>query len=147
MLIPFDRRRAEIWNPIAEELGVTWQSADAMHWTLGKEGMTRRIYEFDSHSEQCGSCESINETKSDSLYNTPEMQQFEDCRVHHFNATRPPQVQLPSPVSPQATVGYALSPRVSSTDLDRSASVTIDDNGASNLVVEGRRQVSQVVPY
>ena len=31
-----------MWNPIANELGVPWRAAEAMHWELGKQEMARR---------------------------------------------------------------------------------------------------------
>ena len=137
-----DRHRAEIWNPIAEELGVSWESVDAMHWALGKEDMALRAYERNAHSEHSGSSEESIKTKSNSTYSAPGTQQFEDYRVHHFNATRPPQVELPMSVkkAEQATIS-----NVSNVDLDRSASSTTGKQRAGNLVMEGRRHVSPMI--
>ena len=34
--------KAELWQPLANELGVPWRSAEAMHWLLGEREMARR---------------------------------------------------------------------------------------------------------
>ena len=34
--------KAELWQPLANELGVPWRSAEAMHWILGEREMARR---------------------------------------------------------------------------------------------------------
>lgn len=140
-----DRRKREFWSPIAEELGITWQSVDAMHWALGKEKMVRGAYELNSRSEKSGSSEEIAEEKSDSSYNAPSTQHFEEYRVHYFNATRPPQVQPPMPVTSQptkTTAGQATFQRVSTVDLSHSVFTNMVKNGEANLPVEGKRQVS-----
>lgn len=141
----YERRKEEFWNPIAEELGVTWKSVDAMHWVLGKEEMARRAYELESYSRKFGSCEEIAEKKPESSHNTQGMRQFEEYRVHYFNATRPPQVQLPMPVTPQplkATAAQATLPRVSSLDQGRLASSIMGKDGEASLTVEGKRQAA-----
>lgn len=130
-----------MWNPIAEELGVTWQSVDAMHWALGKEEMACRAHECISDSQQPGSIEETAETKPESSYDTPATQQFEEYRVHHFNATRPPQMRLPVPLKSQpveAMAGQANRLRIS--DMDLVASASMGKDGKANLTVEGKRQ-------
>ena len=116
-----------------------------MHWALGKEEMARRAYERNTQSEQSGSSEEIAKVKPNSTCNVAGTQQFEDYRVHHFNATRPPQVQLPVPVTPQRALAAAWIPEVSNVDLDRSASSIVGENGEVNLVAEAKRQVSPTV--
>ena len=115
-----------------------------MHWALGKKYMARRAYERNAHSEHSGSSEESIKTKPNSTYSAPGTQQFEDYRVHHFNATRPPQVELPMSVK---TPGQASLPNVSNVDLDRSASSTMGKKREGNLVMEGKRHVSSVVLY
>ena len=142
---PLDSRRREIWSPIAKEFGVTWQSVDAMHWALGQKEMTRRAYQLRSYSEQPEKPEDIVETKLESSHNALDAQQSEEYRVHHFNATRPPQVHLPMPVTPhlvEPTSRLATLSKVSNVDLERSVSSSIGKNGGANLTVEGKRQVS-----
>lgn len=34
--------KAEIWQPVASELGVPWRSCEAMHWIMGDKDMARR---------------------------------------------------------------------------------------------------------
>ncbi|CAD6576993.1 MAG: hypothetical protein ASARMPRED_008088 [Alectoria sarmentosa] len=139
----YERRKREFWSPIAEELGVTWQSVDAMHWALGKEKMVRRAYEPNSRFEKSGSSEEIVEEKSDSSYNAPSTQHFEEYRVHYFNATRPPQVQPSMPVTSQptkTTAGQATIQRASTVDLSRSVFTNTVKNGEANFIVEGKRQ-------
>ena len=34
--------KADLWQPLANELGVPWRSAEAMHWLLGEREMARR---------------------------------------------------------------------------------------------------------
>lgn len=116
-----------------------------MHWALGEEEMARRAHELSSHSEQSRSFEEIAETIPESSYNAPGTEPFEGYRVHHFNATRPPQVQLPMPVTSQpikATARQATLPSILNVDLDRSASSITGKNGEASLTVEGKRQVS-----
>lgn len=116
-----------------------------MHWALGKEEMASRAYELGSYSEQPGSSEENLKTKLESSHNVPSTQQFEEYRVHHFNATGPPQVQLPMPVTPhpvKATAGQATLSKDSNVDLERPVSSSIGKNGEANLTVEGKRQVS-----
>ena len=36
------RLKPELWNPIANELGVPWRACEAMHWALGEADMCRR---------------------------------------------------------------------------------------------------------
>lgn len=36
------RMKADLWQPLANELGVPWRSAEAMHWLLGEREMARR---------------------------------------------------------------------------------------------------------
>ncbi|KAK2796020.1 hypothetical protein FQN50_009640 [Emmonsiellopsis sp. PD_5] len=38
----YERSKAEIWAKIAEEMGVPWRAAEAMHWQLGEEDIARR---------------------------------------------------------------------------------------------------------
>lgn len=130
-----DRRKREIWTPMAEEFGVTWQSVDAMHWALGKEELARRAQEANCDSKQSGKSESLAEAS------TPGTRQFEEYRIHHFNATRPPQVQLQMSVTSQPVndvAGQATLPRISDPEL---ASSSMENNGEANLTVEGKRQV------
>lgn len=116
-----------------------------MHWALGREEIARRDYELASDSEKSGSSEEIAEKRPESWYKTPGVQSFEEYRVHYFNATRPPQVQLPNPEIPQPikpTAGQATLRRVSDVDLGRSDSSIMGKNIEANLTVEGKRQVS-----
>ena len=116
-----------------------------MHWALGKEEIARRAYERNTQSEQSGSFEEIAKVKPNSTCNAAGTQQFEDYRVHHFNATSPPQVQLSVPLIPQPALAAAWIPKVSNVDLDCSASSIMGENGEVNLVAEGKRQVSPIV--
>lgn len=116
-----------------------------MHWALGQEEMARRVYELDSYSGKSGSSEEIAEEKPESAHNTQVMQQYEEHRGHCFDATGPPQAQLPMPVTPhpiKATTGQATLPRVLNLDQGRSASSVMGKNGEASLTVEGKRQVS-----
>ena len=36
------RLKPELWQPIANDLGVPWRAAEAMHWALGEHEMARR---------------------------------------------------------------------------------------------------------
>lgn len=133
----YKKRTAEIWRPIAEELNVTWESVNEMHWAMGKDEMARRASEHQKTSEENA------ERKPDSAYTTSDTRRFEDFRVHHFNATQPPQVQLQLPVSYQPvkiTAGQASIPSVSALNLNRSASSVTGNNGEANLVHEKKRQ-------
>lgn len=126
---------------MAEEFGITWQSVDAMHWALGKEELARRAQEANSDSKQSGKSENFAEAKPEPSSSTPGTRQFEEYRVHHFNATRPPQVQLRMSVTSQPVndmAGQATLPRIS--DLELAAS-SLEKNGEANLTVEGKRQV------
>ncbi|ODH46204.1 hypothetical protein GX48_07702 [Paracoccidioides brasiliensis] len=38
----YERFRREMWTKIADILGRSWRSAEAMHWQLGKQEMARR---------------------------------------------------------------------------------------------------------
>ena len=137
-----DRRKAEMWSPIAKELGLSWKSIDAMHWALGKEEMALRAQESNPRSEHSGSFERNIKTKPESTYNAAGAQHFEDYRLHHFNATRPPQVRMPMPISPQPLkmTGPATTAKVSSLDLDHSSFT--DKNEEASLAGERKRQVS-----
>ena len=104
--------------------------------------MARRAYEHNAQSEQSGSSEESIKTKPNATYSAPGTQHFEDYRIHHFNATRPPQVELPLSVK---TPGQASLPNVSKVDLDCSASSTMGKKREGNLVMEGKRHVSSMV--
>ena len=145
-----DRRKAEMWCPIAKELGLSWESVDAMHWALGKEEMAlraQRAQESSPRSEHSGSFERTIETKPESTYNAASAQHFEDYRIYHFNATRPPQVRLPMPISPQPLkmTGPATTAKVSNLDPDHSAPSFMDQNEETSLAEERKRQVSPMV--
>ena len=139
-----DRRKAEMWCPIAKELGLTWESVDAMHWALGKDEMALRAQESNLRCEHSGSFERTIESKPESTYNAAGAQHFEDYRVHHFNATRPPQVRLPMPISaqPLKMTAPATTAKVSNLDLDHSASSSMGKNEEASLAEECKRQVS-----
>ena len=139
-----DRRKAEMWYPIAKELGLSWESVDAMHWALGKEEMALRAQKSNPRSEHSGSFERTIERKPESTYNAAGAQHFEDYRIHHFNATRPPQVRLPMPISPQPLkmTGPATTARVSKLYLDHEASSLMDKNEGASLAEDRKRQVS-----
>ena len=34
--------KADLWQPLAHEMGVPWRSAEAMHWIMGEKEMARR---------------------------------------------------------------------------------------------------------
>ncbi|KAG6234593.1 hypothetical protein E4U25_005894 [Claviceps purpurea] len=38
----YQERKSEMWAELAEQLAVQWQSAEAMHWILGLDGMRKR---------------------------------------------------------------------------------------------------------
>ena len=40
--LTLSRLKPDLWNPIANELGVPWRAAEAMHWALGEQDMARR---------------------------------------------------------------------------------------------------------
>ena len=107
--------------------------------------MARRASELDSYSKQSGNSEEIAETNSKLLYSNPGTQHFEDYRVHHFNASKPPQVQLPMPATLQpakATVGQVSLRGFPDVNPNCSASSSTGKNGEANLTMEGKRQVS-----
>lgn len=139
-----DRRKAEMWRPIAKKLGLSCESVDAMHWALGKDEMALRAQESNPRSEHSGSFERTIETKPEFSYNAADAQHFEDYRVHHFNATKPPQIRLPIPISrqPLKMTGPATTAKVSSLDLDHSAPSFMDENEGASLAEERKRQVS-----
>lgn len=118
-----------------------------MHWALGKKEMSRRAYECNPHSEQSGSFKETAETSHVSTYNAASTHQFEDHRAHHFHATRPPQVWLPMPVSPQPlkTAEPAIIPKASDVDLERAASSIMGKDEEADLAVEEKGQVSPIV--
>ena len=144
---PLDRRKAEIWSSIAEELGVSSESVDAMHWILGREEIARRAHQCNPRPEQSRNLEEPSETEPDSTHNATSTQHFEDYRVHHFNATRPPQVQLSMPVSAQMVqkARPASIPKVSKVNLDRSASSVMNRIEEARIAKEGKEQVSSLV--
>ena len=115
-----------------------------MHWALGKEEIALRAQKSNPRSEHFGSFERTIETKPESTYNAADTQHFEDYRVHHFNATRPPQVQLPMLISPQPfkMTGPATTAKVSNLDLDHSASSFMGKIEEASLAEERNRQVS-----
>ena len=139
-----DRRKAEMWYPIAKELGLSWESVDAMHWALGKEEMALRAQESNPRAEHSRSFQRTIETKPESTCNAAGAQHLEDYRVHHFNATRPPQVRLPMPISPQPLkiTRPATTARVSKLYVDHAASSFMDQNEEASLAEERKRQVS-----
>ena len=115
-----------------------------MHWALGKEEMALRAQESNPRSENSGSLERTIEIKPESTYDAASAQHFEDYRIHHFNATRPPQVRLPMPLSPQPLklTGPATTAKVSNLDLDHSFSSFMDKNEEASLAEERKKQVS-----
>lgn len=115
-----------------------------MHWALGKREMARRAHECIPHSERSGSFKETTETSPVSTYNAASTHQFEDDRAHHFNATRPPQVRLAMPVSPQPfkTAEPAIIAKASNVDLERSI---MGNDEEANLAVEEKGQVSPMV--
>ncbi|KFX99934.1 hypothetical protein V490_01585 [Pseudogymnoascus sp. VKM F-3557] len=38
----YERKKPEMWAKVAEEMGVPWRAAEAMHWQLGEADMARR---------------------------------------------------------------------------------------------------------
>lgn len=36
------RLKSEVWNPIANEIGLPWRACEAMHWNMGVNEMSRR---------------------------------------------------------------------------------------------------------
>ncbi|KAH6651425.1 hypothetical protein F5144DRAFT_475662, partial [Chaetomium tenue] len=38
----YERFKSEMWAKVAEEIGVPWRAAEAMHWQLGETEMTKR---------------------------------------------------------------------------------------------------------
>ncbi|KAK3169816.1 hypothetical protein OEA41_009200 [Lepraria neglecta] len=38
----YDRLKHDLWNPIANELGIPWRACEAMHWAMGEHEMARR---------------------------------------------------------------------------------------------------------
>ena len=116
-----------------------------MHWLLGKEELTRRAHGLIIEPQRIRSIEETAGLKADSSYSIPAIQPFEDYRLHHFNATSPPQLQLPMPITSQptnATTGQAAVPSIINLDLDRSALSIVGKRGEMTLTVEGKRQVS-----
>ena len=122
-----------------------WESVDLMHWVLGKEELTRRAHGLITESEDIRSIKETVGLKADSSYYIPATQAFEEYRLHHFNSTGPPRLQLPMPITSQptnASTGQAAVPSMSSLDLDRSALSIVGERGETTLTVEGKRQVS-----
>ena len=116
-----------------------------MHWLLGKEELTRRAHGLISEPEDIRSIEETAGSKADSSYYIPVTQSLEEYRLHHFNATGPPQLQLPMPITSQptnATTGQADVPSISNLDLDSAALSIVGKGGETTLTVEGKRQVS-----
>lgn len=123
---------------------MTWQSVDAMHWAMGKEELARRAQKTEYNSEKSEKSEKIAQTKPEVPSVTPGTQHFEDYRVHHFNATGPPQVQLPMPVTRQPVKDVARQatfPKLSDLEMKPSASSSMGKSEEANLTVEGKRQV------
>ena len=139
-LTSVDRRKSEIWTPIAKDLGVTWQSVDAMYWALGKGELARRAQELNSYSKQSGSSEEIARSEPEFSNSASGTQELQNDRARHFNATRPPQVHPPMPLILQpikSTAGQTTLPRLSTVGLRPLASSMTGENGE-----EGKRQVS-----
>ena len=116
-----------------------------MYWLLGKEELTRRAQGLIFEPQHIRSVEETAGLKADSSHHTPATQPFEEYRLHHFNATRPPQLQLPVPITSQptnATTGQAAVPSILDLDLDRSVMSIVGKRGETTLTVEGKRQVS-----
>ncbi|KAL8750966.1 MAG: hypothetical protein Q9199_006740 [Rusavskia elegans] len=39
LAVLYERRRQEMWNPIAEDLNIPWRAVEDMHWIIGQEDM------------------------------------------------------------------------------------------------------------
>ena len=119
---------------------MTWQSADAMHFTLGEEGLARRALGLHSCPEQSGSSEKGTETKPNSTLNTvtPQSQNY---RTRHFDATSAPHIQMTMSVAPQpsqVSASLASIPKVSDVSLNCSALSFQGEIGS----IDGKRQVT-----
>lgn len=95
------RLKIEIWEPIANELCVPQQSAEAMHWTLGKDNMAFRAQGIPIEPKPCQSSASMRlidnqvlaKPKSKEESQQPvTLEDFENRRTHRFNASKPPQL-------------------------------------------------------
>jgi hypothetical protein len=42
MPLTTQRLKADMWGPLAAELGIPWRAAEAMHWQLGESDMAKR---------------------------------------------------------------------------------------------------------
>lgn len=118
-----------------------------MHWALGENEMARRAHECNPHSERSGSFKEATETSAVSTYNAASTHQFEDHRAHYFNVTRPPQVRLPMPVSPQPSKAAELALIQKALDVEQecvASSITGKDEKA-NHAVEEKGQVNPII--
>ncbi|KAI1060034.1 hypothetical protein LB507_011617 [Fusarium sp. FIESC RH6] len=42
LAVAYERFKPEMWAKVAEEMGIPWRAAEAMHWQLGEADMARR---------------------------------------------------------------------------------------------------------
>ena len=147
MLSPvFHRRRKPFWASIAAELGIPWEDAENLLWDIGQDDMRNRIRKLKptqkEPSKDLMSVESVNgdwygvhpsSTKANA--DASPFQRLEDYRIHHFNATMPPQLQSYKPTGP----AFKTSPaRLKSA---RASLRSLEVNSKANLTTEGKRQV------
>ena len=150
-----DRQRTSFWSGIGSELGITWEEAENLHWTMGKDGeMSQRTGDdapsaiksseaFQSvvHADAVSSTNPTLESQEKSC-NLP-IPRFEDYRSYHFNTTMPPQIRASVPVGQVAFGKYPSNlVRRGNARGFQGANPHSGTAPGPNLTVEGKRQVA-----
>lgn len=126
-----------------------------MHWALGKDEMMRRaerlnpsqISSFEHPLSVEGTDGEWHEDRKKIIpasADSSNVQNLEDYRSHHFNATMPPQSRNAVPasqVAPKFAVGRAPYAGVAKSTLAKGTSPSLVAAPVVNLTTEGKRQV------
>ena len=136
-----------MWTPIAVEVGITWEEAESMHRALQDK---TRLKTHELVTSEANPFESLRSTREIHDHRNespppPNLPSFavpksEDYRVHHFNLTKPPQLQRMRSVCQIPTTGTS-EPRTTKPSLSPTNEAPV-----ANLTLEGRRQVLPVAP-
>lgn len=152
------RLKVEVWTPVAAELGISWEEAEALHWALGKDELACRAEKVQSlQDELSGDPNSMKNTDGDWQQNRkikfkirpsangfPDLK-FEDNRRHHLNTTKPPQLRnavAASQLAPRFAAGKTSYAGVAKPTFSKGAYPSLNGAPAANLTSEGKRQVS-----
>ncbi|KAK4693342.1 hypothetical protein P7C71_g4038, partial [Lecanoromycetidae sp. Uapishka_2] len=100
----YERLRMDVWKPIADELCIPWDSVEGMHWSMGMDEMSLRaqgvpiepkLPQLSAPIKLMNNEDSGNPTLKRAVQEPViPFQNFEDRRIHHFNASKPPQLSI-----------------------------------------------------